>query len=132
VSFSYSESLGTTTDKVRAILGDIASPGLRSDEAILATALLFADSPSPLTETVSWLALSLANEYRTRPDRFSEQGGISVSWSDRVKGWDQLVRDIRAGKVSFDPAVVVLAGASSWQAPVAVSTDSLEPAPVVG
>jgi hypothetical protein len=125
VSFSFNETLVTTKDIVRAALGDTdEASALRSDEAILATLAMFDEASSPINATIGFLALSLANEYRRRVSSFSESGGISVSWADRVKGWDQLARDIHDRKVSFDPATI---GGATWMAPVDLNLDILEP-----
>lgn len=131
MSFSFDETLPTTKDRVRAVIGDTNSAApLRSDEAIAATLALYAGTASPVTDTVAFLALSLANEYRTRPDRVALADGSSYSWADRVKGWDQLARDIRAGKVAFDAVIASATSESSslWGAPVNYTTDVLEPA----
>jgi hypothetical protein len=90
---------------------------------------MFAAASTPLDATIGFLAMSLANEYRRRVSSFSESGGISVSWADRVKGWDQLARDIRAGKIGFDPSTI---GGASWMVPVDFNLDIYEPMPVVG
>ena len=86
MSATFDVSLGDPVSRVRAAIGDRDVPdnALRSDEEIDATIALSGGDELLATAI---LAEGLAAEYAQRVDAYSESGGISVRWSERVKTW---------------------------------------------
>lgn len=46
---------------------------------------------------LSFLANMLVSTYSQRPDSFSESGGASVSWTERIKTWRDVADKARNG-----------------------------------
>jgi len=91
---SFSTGLETATDRMRAALGDRdCTHPLRQDEEYEANLALAGDE---LLATAV-MAEGLAAEFAQRVDAYSESGGISVRWSERVKTWLALAKGIRDG-----------------------------------
>jgi hypothetical protein len=91
---TFSNGLETPTDRMRAALGDRDTTNpLRQDEEYEANLALAGDE---LLATAV-MAEGLAAEFAQRVDAYSESGGISVRWSERVKTWLALAAAIRAG-----------------------------------
>lgn len=126
MTWTYAEGMATTKDVVREAIGDTnAAAPLRSDERISATIVRFASASRPIDSTVAFLVSGLANEYRTRPSSFSESGGVSVSWADRVRGWDALVRSLAKGEITFEAGDAPIAG--GFAAPFDLTFDIYTP-----
>jgi hypothetical protein len=97
LTYTFDPLLTTDKDWVRAAIGDrdMTDP-LRSDQEIDATIALDGDR---LLATAT-LAEGLAAEYARRVDSFSESGGISVRWGERVRTWLALAAGIRASSAA--------------------------------
>lgn len=82
---SFSPTLDTAKDRMRDALGDRDVPdgALRQDEEYVAR-LSLAGSEALAT---AQMAIGLASEFAQKPDSYSESGGISVRWSERIKTW---------------------------------------------
>lgn len=90
---TFDLTLPTIKDRMRAALGDRDVPdgALRQDEEYYAQLAISGDEA--LATAV--MAEGLAVEYARRVDAFSESGGISVRWGERVKTWLALAKAIR-------------------------------------
>lgn len=91
---TFDLTLSTPTDRMRAAVGDRDVPdnALRADEEYEAT---YALAGGDERLAIAIVAEGLAAEYCQRVDSFSESGGISVRWGDRVKTWLALASGIR-------------------------------------
>jgi hypothetical protein len=98
MSATFDNTLSRTLDQMRAALGDRDVPdnALRQDEEYAAQLAISGDAA--LATAV--MAEGLAAEYARRVDSFSESGGISVRWGERVKTWLALAKSIRDGSVT--------------------------------
>jgi hypothetical protein len=92
---TFALTLDTAKDRMRAALGDRDVPenALRQDEEFYAQLAISGDE----AVATAVMAEGLAAEYAQSPDSFSESGGISVRWSERVKTWLALAAGIRTG-----------------------------------
>lgn len=97
MSFTYDPNLTNPISRVRHMLGDVNSPGFRSDETITA---LLADYPE--NHTVMILADSLASEFAMQPSNLASPDG-SLSYGERVKGLRQLATQLR---LEIDTSIV--------------------------
>lgn len=90
---TFDETLPTAKDRLRRAVGDTAVPdgALRQDEEIFSVLALYPD------EAVAQAAIAegLAVEFAQKPDSFSESGGVSVRWGERVKTWLALAATLR-------------------------------------
>lgn len=124
MSATFDPTLPTHKDHIRLLLGDIHNSGtagvvenaLREDEVI--EALL---TQCSFSETVARLADSLVAEFGQRPDSYSESGGLSIKWSERVQTWKELAQKARAGLIQAPgkkrrPGGLTAAGATTLQA----------------
>ena len=94
---SYSDTLDTTTDKVRALIGDTsndAATELLTDDHIDAVIALYTFNGG-----VAFLAQELATRYAQQPGSMSLPSGLSVSWASRVSTWLALAAQMRSGGV---------------------------------
>jgi hypothetical protein len=94
---SYDPSLPTARDRVRFTVGDTASPELRPDTEYDALIAQYDERTATLK-----MAESLASQYAQDPSSISV-GGLSVSFSDLVKNWQQLAAALRQA-IKDDPA----------------------------
>jgi hypothetical protein len=90
---TYDQGLPTAKDRARFAVADLDVPdnALRQDENYYAVLALAGDERLG----IALMAESLAAEFAQRVDSFSESGGISVRWSERVKTWLALAKTIR-------------------------------------
>lgn len=90
---SFDIALASAKDRIRFAVADTDVPdgALRQDEQYVAV-LSLAGSEDLAT---AQMAESLAAEFAQKPDSYSESGGISVRWSERVKTWLSLASGIR-------------------------------------
>lgn len=102
MSATYDPTLASALDRVRFAVGDIdvvdtgdGSPALKPDEEYLAV-LAVEDTEQGAVAT---MAMALAAQVMQDPDSYSESGGISLKWSERIKTWLKISEDagIRAG-----------------------------------
>lgn len=107
---TFDLTLATSTDRMRAAVGDRDVPdgALRQDEEYEATYLLAGGDERLATALV---AEGLAAEYCQRVDAFSESGGISVRWGERVKTWLALAQGIRDGLAAGSAAAGAVSAA---------------------
>jgi hypothetical protein len=89
MAFSYDLNLTNPISRVRHMLGDVTSPGFRSDETITA---LLADYPE--NQTTMILADSLASEFAMKPTNMTSPEG-SLTWGDRVRSLKELATRLR-------------------------------------
>lgn len=97
---TYDEDLLTALDRTRFTLGDTVvgldddgnEQALKQDEEYLAV-IAASDSES---EAIAIMAEALATQVMQDPDSYSESGGISVSWSSRIKTWLTLAEQYRS------------------------------------
>jgi hypothetical protein len=91
MAFTFDSTLPTAKDRMRHLLGDTTSPGLRQDETYLALLSQMTEA-----EATATMAESIAAEYAQQPDSVSLPGGLSVSWRERVGTLFDLAARIRA------------------------------------
>lgn len=93
---SYNNNLLTALDRIRFTLGDTnvdpAENALKPDEEYLAVI----DGADSEAEATALMAEALATQVMQDPDSYSESGGISVSWSSRIKTWLAIAESYRA------------------------------------
>ena len=102
MSAIFDPSLPTQKDHIRLALGDKHSLSTSSDvtEPLLQDETIQAKIDSfGYSEALAQLADGLASEYAQVPDRFAETGGVSFSWSERVKNWRELAKLARSGNM---------------------------------
>jgi len=107
---SYSDTLETDTDRIRAYIGDTSNDPateMVTDDHI-DTVRGFS---STLSNAVAFLANELAVRYAQEPGRVTLPSGLTVAWQDRVKTWLDIAALARTGAlipqtggVSFVPA----------------------------
>lgn len=92
---SYDNSLATVLDRIRFTLGDTdvdpETNALKPDEEYLAVIAATASEE----EAIALMAEALATQIMQDPDSYSESGGISVSWTQRIKTWLALADQYR-------------------------------------
>lgn len=99
MSFTYSETLETSTDQIRALLGDTDEDNaLFSDEHIGAAYTLMS---SDMNRTTSYLANELVSRFARNPIRWTAEG-VSVDMSSQIDIWQSLSQV--GGSLSFVPA----------------------------
>jgi hypothetical protein len=98
----FDPTLTTLKDHIRLALGDrhnlgisgvVALP-LLQDEVIDAKLAAFT-----YQEALAQLSEALVAEYGQKPDEYSESGGIRIKWGERVKAWQKVADNARAGKI---------------------------------
>lgn len=102
---SYSDTLETNLDKVRALLGDTSNnpaTELLTDDHIDAVLALYSFNPA-----VAFMAEGLAARFAQKVSSVGLPGGLSASWSERVKYWKGLAAQMRAGGVTASGAFSV-------------------------
>lgn len=85
---TFDATAQTDKDWIRRQIGDaigLPDGALRQDEEIYAV-LVRHDGDKFLA--MAELAAGLAVEFAEKPDSFSESGGVSVRWGERVKQWN--------------------------------------------
>ncbi len=106
MAWTYSNTLTTPRDRVRYLLGDTDTTAqLEQDETVNAAIVLYGEALGTAT-----LAEGLASRFARSPDSFGE-GGLSVSWRERVQTWLTLASNIRSREASL--AAQALADASA-------------------
>lgn len=96
--FTYDSSLSTARDRIRLAVGDTdATNPLRWDETIDALLTLHGEATA-----TALIARSLANQYAQEPSNTTLPGGLTVSYSDRVKSWLSL-----AGAIEKDTGMIL-------------------------
>lgn len=91
---SYDPSLTTQRDRLRFQLGDIDPDAeLLPDETYDAVLAQYANDERQSTIT---LATSLINRYAQMPNKVVTAGGSDVTWTNRVAGWQELIKRLRA------------------------------------
>ena len=99
---SYDDTLSTSLDKARALLGDTsndAATELLTDDHIDAVLGLYAFNPA-----VAFMAEGLAARFAQKVSSVSLPGGLSAAWSERVKYWLGLADQMRKGGVTASGA----------------------------
>lgn len=92
---TFDISLASKRDHIRLALGDIdASSPLLVDETIDAKLSAFS-----YLEALAQLAEALVAQFGQRPDEYSESGGLSIKWGERIAAWRKLAEDARSGKI---------------------------------
>jgi hypothetical protein len=102
---SYSDTLETTTDKARALIGDTsndAATELLTDDHIDAVIALYTFNGG-----VAFLASELAVRFAQQPGSVTLPSGLSVSWATRVSTWLALAAQMRGGGVATKGAFSV-------------------------
>ncbi len=101
MAWSYSNTLTTPKDRVRYLLGDTDTTAqLEQDETVDAAITLYGEALGTAT-----LAEGLASRFARAPDTFGD-GGLSVSWRERVQTWLKLAATIRSREASLAAAVI--------------------------
>ena len=109
LTYTFDPLLGTPTDRVRAAIGDRGPDDWqRSDEEIVATVDLEGGDEILATAV---LCEELAAEYAKRIDSYSESGGISVRWGERIRTWLALAENLRKAYETAAAAQGGVAGA---------------------
>jgi hypothetical protein len=97
---TYDQTLPAALDRVRFTVGDTIvgldtqgnEQAIKPDEEYLA----ILDAAASESEAIALVAEALATQMMQDPDSYSESGGISVSWSSRIKTWLALAESYRA------------------------------------
>lgn len=115
---SYDDTLPSDMDRARALLGDTTNDPateLLTDDHIDAVLSLYAFNPA-----VAFMAEGLAARFAQKVSSVSLPGGLSASWSERVKYWLGLAEQMRKGGVTASGAFSVAApradGYAAYQA----------------
>jgi hypothetical protein len=115
MSANYNEALPTDRDRARYLLGDTAvepeEDALRTDEHYNA---VLASEPS-FEAAVILIANGLIAEFGQEPDSIRLVSGLTISFKERVKAWERLVKQLQT--------TVATAAAAATQ--IAATTDSV-------
>lgn len=92
---TFDPALPTNRDHIRLALGDtdINAPMLSDDT--IDTAL----AGYSYSQALAILADALIAEYGQMPDRYSEDQGLSLQWTQRIAAWQRIAELARAGAV---------------------------------
>ncbi len=99
---SFDDTLVTTLDRVRFLLGDTsnnAATELLTDDHIEAVLALYS-----YNSAVAFMAEGLAARFAQSPTSVSLPSGLSVAWSARVASWLGLAERMRSGGVGASAA----------------------------
>lgn len=99
---AYDDTLPTDLDKARALLGDTTNDSateLLTDDHIDAVLGLYT-----FNSAVAFMAEGLAARFAQKVSSVGLPGGLSASWSERVKYWKGLAEQMRAGGVTASGA----------------------------
>lgn len=97
---TYSPALATPLDRIRFTLGDTdvsvdetsgESNALKPDEEYLAVIALYSNED----EATATMAEALAAQVAQDPSSYSEGGGISLSWNERIRTWLAIAERLR-------------------------------------
>jgi hypothetical protein len=103
----FDPSLPTLKDHVRLALGDKHDQptiGVVSD-ALLQDAVIEAKITAVgYVQALAELAEALASQYAQMPDQYSESGGLTLRWGERVSAWHALAAAARGGKIAIPGA----------------------------
>lgn len=83
---TYNPELETALDRVRFAVGDTTvedDAAIKPDEEYLA--VIAAEETEQAA--IATMATALAAQVMQDPDSYSESGGISITWKDRIKTW---------------------------------------------
>jgi len=109
LTYTFDPTKQTPKDRVRAAIGDRGPDDWqRSDEEIVATVDLEGGDEILATAV---LCEELAAEYAKRIDSYSESGGISVRWGERIRTWLALAENLRKAYETAAAAQGGVAGA---------------------
>lgn len=92
---TYNPDLLTALYRVRFAVGDTTvadDAAIKPDEEYLAV-IAAEDSEEAAVAT---MATALAAQVMQDPDSYSESGGISLTWKDRIKTWLSIAKDATA------------------------------------
>ena len=101
---SYSDTLETDLDKLRAWIGDTSndpSTELLTDDHIEAVLALY----PPFATALAFLADELAVRFAQKPGSVTLPSGLSVSWAERVKAWQAIAANARKGVLTAAASV---------------------------
>jgi len=98
----FDPTLSTLKDHVRLALGDFHSEEISTlvenpllqDEVINAKLTAFG-----YAEALAQLAEALIAQHGQKPDQYSESGGVTIKWGERVASWKLIADNARAGKI---------------------------------
>lgn len=100
-SGTYDPTLAAALDRVRFAVGDT---DVEDDAAIKPDEEYLAVIAAQETETgaIAEMARALATQVMQDPDSYSETGGISIKWSERIKTWMAIYENMTARTASVD------------------------------
>ena len=96
---TYNPDLVTALDRVRFAVGDTdveADAAIKPDEEYLA--VIAAEDTEP--GAIATMATALAAQVMQDPDSYSESGGISLKWSERIKTWLKIAENAAAHAIA--------------------------------
>lgn len=96
---TYDSSASSAKDKARLLLGD-TNPENVSDGWIFTDEEITSFLTIGFNEGVAQLALSAASRFAQYPDEEETPGDHRMKWSERVKNWRELAKQMRS---SIDP-----------------------------
>jgi hypothetical protein len=106
---SWDDSCSTLKDQVRALIGDTEAPFILTDVFIESqlSAYPWPDGP--------WMVANAALQKLSKePTKFAQgQAGFQGDFTDRVKSLQQLMKDLKAGKIPEPGVSGVLPSAST-------------------
>ncbi len=92
---TFDPALSSQRDHIRLAIGDTdTDAALVADTTI--DALL---AEYPYTEALALLCDALIAEFGQMPDRYSEQQGIALQWTQRIEAWSRLATLARSGQI---------------------------------
>lgn len=103
MSATYNAALPTPRDRVRLLLGDVGDGTTQTEiaDALLQDETIDAAlAQHSFADAVVVLATGLIARVGQEPDHYAESGGLTLDWSRRLEGWQQIVTLARAGQLS--------------------------------
>ena len=97
---TFDPALATSRDYIRLALGDTdTSAPLLVDDTIDAALVEYS-----YNEALAILADALITEYGQMPDRYSEDQGIALQWTQRIAAWERIATLARTGQIQIPGA----------------------------
>lgn len=96
---TFDPTLAASLDHIRLALGDTDT----TDPMILDSTITAALAEYSYATALALLADALVAKYGQMPDKYSEDKGVSMQWTQRLKAWERVAALARSGAIS-DPA----------------------------
>ncbi len=93
---TFDPALSSMRDKIRLLLGDTDTENALLQDATIDAALV----DYSYRKAVILLAQSLIAIAGQQPSDYSESGGVTLRWADRVAGWRSVIELVRRGDIA--------------------------------